>query len=367
MPPTAEPTAVADHTVDRAPAGGQRRGRRVALLATGGTIASAATPDGAGRRAALSPAELLDAIGPLGGVSVEPVVELARVNSWDVGPQLMWSIASRVRELAARDDVDGVVVTHGTDTIEETAFVADIATSTDTPVVFVAAMRASDEPSPDGPRNLRTALLAASGTAVAGQGVTVCLDDELHAARWVRKVHSHRLHALASPGGTPLATATPGDRLVRSPVRDLRRWSVSWPTHEVTAEVPLLTAYAGLSPHLVRTVLERTGARGLVLEGVGLGHVPAAVGGVLADAVEQGVVVVVATRVLSGGTWPVYGGAGGGVELSRSGTCDAGSLSAGKARLLLMACLAGADADAARTRFRVAVDVLGRAEGAGAA
>lgn len=339
---------------------GRRSRRTVALLTTGGTIASVAAPDGDGSAAGLSPQMLLDQAGSLGDVHVEPVLELARVNSSDVGPDLMWSIASRVEELARRPEVGGVVVTHGTDTIEETAFVADIVTSTEKPVVFVGSMRSADEPSADGPRNLRTAVLAASSAAMAGLGVTVCLDDELHAARWVRKIHSHRVGALASPGHGPVAAAVPGGGLARLAGADMRRWSVDWPTAGAADEdVPLVAAFPGIGPELVRAVVAFTGARGLVLEGFGAGHVPASIADVVSDLLDDGVVVVIATRVLGGGTWSLYGGAGKGVALRRAGVLAAGRLSAGKARLLLMACLAGAaDPATTRARFERAIQAL---------
>lgn len=331
--------------------------RKVALLATGGTIASVATAAG-GSAAELSPQHLLEGMGGWDEVRVEPVVEVARVNSWDVDPRLMWTIAARIDELAAEPSVDGVVVTHGTDTIEETAFVADVITRTRKPVVFVGAMRAADALSADGPGNLRTAVLAAADPAMVNTGVAVCLGGELHAARWVRKVHSHRLDAVASPGHAPLSTAAPDGKPLGPEVVRPRRWVVDWPIDDVNADLPLLAAYPGMTGDLLRVAVQVTAGRGLVLEGFGAGHVPAGVLPAVRELVDAGVVVVVATRVLCGGTWPLYGGPGGGVELQRAGVLAAGDLSAGKARLLLMACLAGADARTAGARFVRAVQVL---------
>lgn len=335
--------------------------RRVALVTTGGTIASVA-PEG--RRdpvAALSAPELLAGVGDLEGIVVEPVVELARSNSWDVDPALMWGVAGRVRDLVALPEVSGVVVTHGTDTVEETAFVTDLSVGTDKPVVFAVAMRAADELSADGPRNLRAALraAAASGTSL---GATVCLGDELHAARWVRKVHSRSMQALASPGHAPVAQAGPDGVWYASSTR-LPRWPVSWPVDVRSDDVPLVAAYTGLRPDLLDAVVHCTQARGLVLEGFGLGNLPGAAVDAVERLVAQGVVVVVATRTLEGGVWPVYGGRGGGADLRRAGVVAAGELSAAKARLLLLACLSGVDAPTARARFEQAVVVLGRSPG----
>ncbi len=338
--------------------------RTVALLATGGTIASVATAAG-GSAAELSPQHLLDGMGGWDDVRVEPVVEVARVNSWDVDPRLMWTIAARIDELAAAPSVDGVVVTHGTDAIEETAFVADIITRTPKPVVFVGAMRAADALSADGPGNLRTAVLAAADPAMVDAGVAVCLGGELHAARWVRKVHSYRLDAMASPGHAPLATTAPNGKPLGVELLRPRRWAVDWAIDDVDVDLPLVAAYPGMPVDLLRVAVQVTAGRGLVLEGFGAGHVPACVLPAVRELVNAGVVVVVATRVLGGGTWPLYAGPGGGVELQRAGVLAAGDLSAGKARLLLMACLAGADARTAGARFVRAVQVLSprRSEG----
>lgn len=333
--------------------------RRVAVLSTGGTIASVHSRDADGARVALAISEILGSVGDA-GVKTGPVLDLARVNSWNVDPGLMWRVAATIERLTARNDVDGVVVTHGTDTIEETAFVADVLTRTDKPVVFTAAMRSADALSADGPHNLATALRAAGSPAMRGLGVTVCLDDEVHAARWVRKWHTHRTGALTSVTG-PVATVDP-DGGVRRFCGALPRWTA--PATDVegvdTGCVPVVQAYTGMSPAILRAVVDAASARGLVIEGFGLGHVPGALINPVRDFIAAGVVVVISTRVPTGGTWPVYGGSGGGTDLTASGALAAGGLSAAKARLLLLACLTGQNPVQGAQTFREAVAVLGR-------
>jgi L-asparaginase len=328
---------------------------RVALLGTGGTIASTSGADGqlVARR---SVAELLDGCDVPTGVSVEPALDLDRINSWDMDPRRMWLLAARIEEALADPEVTGIVITHGTDTIEETAFAVDLVTSADKPVVFASAMRSADSTSADGPRNLSNAVTAAASPKLRGLGVLVNSSDELHAARWIRKVHTHHVNAFSSPTFGPVATFDPGGRL-RLVHRKIARWTPAWPL-DPDVQVVAITPYTGFTPGLVRAVIEHTGARGLVLEGFGLGNLPGGLTSVVGDLTERGVLVVIASRVLAGGTFPVYGGDGGGAGLACAGAVFARGLSAAKARLLLMCCLPDASMAEARARLTDALDVL---------
>jgi L-asparaginase len=342
-------------------------GRRIAVVSTGGTIASVRSDVEAGVTVALPISELLLGLKRPGISDVGPVVELARVNSWNVDPSLMGKLASAVCRLCARDDVDGVVVTHGTDTLEESAFLVDVLAGTDKPVVFTAAMRSADALSPDGPHNLEAALHAAASPALRGLGSMVCLGSELHAARWVRKQHTHSPAAFAS-GGRSLGTVDP-DGVVRRTSGALTRWiapDVDAPEAFRSDDVLVIAAYTGMSAAVLDAVVDAASPRGIVVDGFGLGHVPASLADPLRALVANGVVVVVSTRVPAGGTWAVYGGPGGGTDLAAMGVLRAGDLSAGKARLLLLACLTGRDPSVAHRMFKQAVTVLGEGmEGAG--
>jgi L-asparaginase len=310
----------------------------VRLIATGGTIASLADPETGAVRPAVSAEDLVATVPGLGPVAVEPV---AHVNGWNVTPETMLEVARRAAQGGP------VVVTHGTDTIEETAFLCDVTVEND--VVFAGAMRNGSEISADGPRN----LLCASQVAqeAAGLGTLLVLNDEVHAARWARKQDSSRVHALRSPGHGPVGIAVPGS--VRIALPPPRR--VLLPLPQSLPPVPVVQTYTGMEEHLIEAVLDATGAAGLVLEGTGLGNVPGSAERGIAAGVERGLPVVNATRVPTGGVHAVYGGPGGVVTLRELGVVGAGSLSAAKARLLLMLLLACDQAD----RFEEAVEVLG--------
>lgn len=302
--------------------------------------------------------ELLADVGDAASVEVGPVEELARVNGWNVDPDLMWRVAGAVHQFISSPEVDGVVVTHGTDTMEETAFLVDVLTASDKPVVFTAAMRSADATSPDGPHNLKGALRAAGSPALRGLGSVLCVNDDVHAARWARKTHSSRVDAFTSAPG-PVATVDP-DGEVRRLRGPLERWTLPGAhLNDITPEwVPVLHAYTGMSA--LGPAVNADTTRGLVIEGFGLGNLPGALVEPIRELIARGVVVVVTTRVPQGGTWPVYGGPGSGTELASSGVLGAGTLSTGKARLLLLACLAGQESGEAARTFQEAVEVLGR-------
>jgi L-asparaginase len=309
----------------------------VRLIATGGTIASLADPETGAVRPAVSAEDLVASVPGLGSVEVESV---AHVNGWNVTPETMLEVARRASKGGP------VVVTHGTDTIEETAFFCDLTVEND--VVFAGAMRNGSEISADGPRNLLCATQVAE--RAPGLGTVLVLNDEVHAARWARKQDSSRVHALRSPGHGPVGITVPGSVTITMPPP--RRLVLPLP--DALPAVPIVQTYTGIEDHLIETVLDATGAAGLVLEGTGLGNVPGSAERGIAAAVERGLPVVNATRVPTGGVHAVYGGPGGVVTQRELGVIGAGTLSAAKARLLLMLLLASNAVE----RFEEAVETL---------
>jgi L-asparaginase len=306
------------------------------VIATGGTIASLADPVTGAVRPAVGADDLIASVEGLD--RFEPrVEELERVNGWNVRPDVMLQVAARAQAAAADDAVTGIVVTHGTDTVEETAFLVDLLVRTDKPVAFAAAMRSGGEVGADGPRNLLNAATVAASPDARGLGAVLVLNDEVHAARWARKQDSYRVSAFVSPGEGPIGLVTPGDlRVLRRPAR-----LPAPPLPDaLDRPVPVVQTYTGIEENLVQAVIDATGAAGLVIEGTGLGNVPGTAERGIRAARERGLPVVVATRVPTGGTGAVYGGPGGGVTLRDLGVIPGGRLSSAKARLLLMTLLA---------------------------
>ena len=304
---------------------------RVHLLATGGTIASRRTDDGLS--ATTPAAELLAAAGPLPGLEVT-VSDLTTVPSFALTGADVRALVREVRRQLA-DGVDGVVVTHGTDTMEESAFLADLVHDDPRPVVFTGAQRPFDAPAPDGPANLADALRVAADPAARELGVLLAFDGLVFAARGVRKVETLRSAAFGAPGRGPVlrvagGTVVPRGRPPRPPALPL----------DLDTELPRVDVVAcaqGSDDALLRAAVA-AGAAGVVLEAFGAGNVPPLVAAAAAELVAGGVPVLVCSRVPSGPVAPLY--AGGGASLARDGALLGGDLSPWQGRLLLAAALA---------------------------
>ncbi|AQL43132.1 L-asparaginase [Halorientalis sp. IM1011] len=309
----------------------------VTVLGTGGTIAS--TAEGGGATPTLSTDALLEAVPGLAEVADVRTEQVAQIPSYE----LDFETAAEIRTTAAdaADSSDGVVVTHGTDTMAESAYLLDLTFAADVPVVFTGAQRRPDEPSPDGPSNLLTAVRAAVHDRLADVGgVYVAFDERLHAARDVQKVHTRRLDAFASPDAGHVASFTPeGVRFVREPGSR----SDPFPGTAVDPDlsVPIVSSGIGVDATALECARE-AGADAVVLEGTGLGNATAPLGDAVRETVERGVPVVVTTRCRAGSTAPVYGASGGGQTLAEHGAVFAGHLPAEKARLKLLVALSAA-------------------------
>jgi L-asparaginase len=325
----------------------------VRILTTGGTIASLPHPESGAKRPAVSGEELVASVPGLDRVADVQVEEVASASSWNLTPQDMLTVARRAGEALAEPDVDGVVVTHGTDTIEETAFLTDLTLRAEGPVVFVGAMRTPDEPSADGPRNLLNAARVAAAPEARAAGAVVAISDEIHAARWVRKLDSAVVSAFRSPRRGPIGHVTPTS--LELPWVPPRGFTID-PPEQLSQEVALVAAYPGMDGAVIEAALDAGGAAGLVVEGTGSGNVPGTAVGGIVTALERGLPVILATRVPGGATGSGYGSPGGGAALRELGAVGAGPLSAGKARMLLMVLLArGLTGEAAAREFEAAV------------
>jgi L-asparaginase len=322
--------------------------RRVLILATGGTIAGAG-PSGIDpryRAADLPVDALLRALPDLHTLGRVTGESFAQIGSQDMDGARWLALAARIGAVFAEDAADGVVVTHGTDTLEETAYFLHLVVKSARPVVLTGAMRAATSLSPDGPLNLYNAVAVAADPGAAGRGAIVVLNDDLHSARDVTKSHTTDVQTFVSPGPGLLGTASYGR------IRYFRRPSL---LHTVASElavdgrtelprVDVLYAYAGMPADLVAACRDR-GARGIVVAGVGNGNLPAAARDALAAAAHDGVVVVRSTRVASGDVFRNVE-----IDDDAHGFVAADQLNPQKARVLLMLCLA-------RSLFASAVEV----------
>jgi L-asparaginase len=309
-------------------------GALVVVVSTGGTIAMRPEP-GTGKLVPLvSGDELVETIGWPEAPPLE-LDDFVSVPSFDVHGDLALSLARRVAAHAARPDVAGVVVPHGTDTMEESVYLIDRLLDADTPVVLTGAQRGADQSDADGPRNLRDAIRVASSVEARGLGAVVVFAGEIHTGREARKVHTSAVRAFGSPGFGPIGHVD-GDAVVvrRTPVR-----LPALPAPERLAVVDLHRLYAGSDGRFIRHSLE-TGAEGIVIEGTGRGNANDQVVEAVRESVAQGVPVAVCSRCAAGRVEPVYG-RGGGRDLAEAGALFAGDLAGPKTRVLLQLALAG--------------------------
>ena len=319
----------------------------VQIVTTGGTIASRVDPATGAALPVLTGAELLAQAPSLADVAKVRVTEFGLIGSWNMTPPLMADLARAVAEILADLEVSGVVITHGTDTMEETAFALDLLLDTSRPVVLTGAMRNPTLTGPDGPRNLLDAARTVADPGAAGLGVLVVMNGEVHAARHVTKTHTTALDTFASPGLGPVAlVADDGLWLRRRPLP-----SVHLPLAEPAPRIYLIKMAAGMDDLFLRAALD-AGADGVVIEGAGTGNVFAEWEASIRALIEAGTPVVLASRCLDGRVTPTYGGPGGALTLRDLGVIPAGDLSGPKARLALaFARGAGFDAEAIRALF----------------
>ena len=309
----------------------------VVVLATGGTIASRQNITQGTSMPSLSGDQLVDAVPALKKVARVRSEQIANVGSRDMTPALWVRIAARANELLAQPDVAGIVITHGTDTLEETAYFLDLTIASSKPVVVVASQRPASDPDSDGPRNLLDAVRVAVSPEAAGKGVLVVLNGQINAARDVTKTHTSQVETFRSLEFGELGIAdSDAVRFYRAP---LRRQTIAVDGRTQLGRVEIVYNYAGADGRLIRALIREEGLAGLVVAGVGLGNVTAGVADAIEEARAKGVPVVIGTRVLSGRIFSLGAGKSSAIGLKNMGCVLADNLNPQKARVLLMLAL----------------------------
>ncbi|MFC9980777.1 asparaginase [Gordonia sp. NPDC127522] len=328
------------------------------LISTGGTIAAHTTDDGA--VPALGSAALLSAAGTIAtatgtgdsgtGDSGTPrtpspirTVDLMSVDSSAMTVADQFAVVRAIADALADPAVRGVVITHGTDTMEETAYLADLYATDERPVVFTGAMLPSDSPRADGPSNLTAALAAIDDPTARGRGVLVAMGGRLLPARGLFKVSTTDPVAFDTVQGTGRADDPPVPRRVLAGSVPVGR----------PARVDAFTLYPGVSPGLIAASVAQNAA-GVVLAATGSGNTHPDITAEVALAVQRGVIVVVTSRVPYGEVTATYGGGGGAVDLRRAGAIVSPWLRAPQARMALIALLTSGHDPASITEFFVA-------------
>ncbi len=303
--------------------------KEILIILTGGTISMKAK----GTLGVVPSSELGDLLlefPQLESVAKVEVLDYMNIPSPYVTPDMMLELA-RLIDIKIID-YDGVVITHGTDTLEETAFLCDLVLTTRKPVVFTAAMRSGSDVGLDGPRNIIGAVRVASHHDSVDKGVLVVMNDEIHTARDVVKSDTGKVDAFRSTGYGPLGSVDP-DTIVyhRNALYRENVW-----TDRLDTRVDLIKAVAGMDGKHIQSSVTG-GAKAIVIEAFGRGNLPQYLVGDIQAALDKNVLVVISSRTYTGRVMAEYGYEGGGKHLESLGCILAGDLKGAKVRLKLMA------------------------------
>jgi L-asparaginase len=303
----------------------------IVLVFTGGTISMRHDASAGGAVPSLRGKDILD-LTP----GIDRIAAL-QIDDWGAypGPHMtverMWALRSRLIEHLARPDVDGLVVTHGTDSLEESAYLMARSISTDKPIVFTGAMRTSSDLGWDGPGNLAAAVRVASAPEARSQGVMLVMYDRIHSALDVTKGHTAMLDAFDSPGLGPLGIVDDGVVIFRRSLPD------NVPTIEPASlgePVDIVYAWAGADSRLLEASAKA--ARGVVIAAMGRGNVPTEMLAGIDAFIGAGKPVVISSRSSRGRVGPTYGYPGAGRRLLERGAIMAGGRRPQQARIDLM-------------------------------
>ncbi|MCX5804122.1 MAG: asparaginase [Proteobacteria bacterium] len=307
----------------------------VKLIATGGTIAMKIDPVKKAPVPAISGEDLVSTVPEIANIAKIEVLNLSNVPS-DYMDQDRWvSLQKEIVKALSRPEVAGVIVSHGTDTLEETAYFLDLTVPSKKPIVLIGAQRNASEKDFDGPRNLLNATRVCVSPDAIGKGAMIILNNQINAAREVTKTHTSDVETFKS-GDFGFIGNADNDRVIfyRSP---LRRQYIQLKQDKLPY-VEIVSMYGGAEGTLVRAAV-KAGAKGIIIQALGWGNVNIPMYEAIKEAIGKGIPVVISTRVFNGRVLPVYGFLGGGQTLKEAGAIFADNLPPQKARILLMLAL----------------------------
>jgi L-asparaginase len=268
--------------------------------------------------------------------------KLADIECYDFGkypgphmtPELMFRLSNKINEFVKKDKYRGIIVTHGTDTLEETAYLLDLTIKTEIPIVVIGSMKNSSEPDWDGPRNLIDAINICLSDNARNLGVLVCLNGDINAASEVTKIYTEQVDSFHSLDFGTLGFVQQGRVIINRLPRKLEKIK----TNKIVTNVDMLTVYAGMNDKFFKFSTD-SGVSGIVVEALGIGNVtPKAYDGIK-YAVEKNIPVVLVSRCPAGETDKIYGYPGAGKWLHSIGVIFSDYLNGQKARIKLMLAL----------------------------
>lgn len=309
--------------------------KKVVVIFNGGTISMTVDPRIKAAVPTLSGEEIMSMVTGIENYAKIESYTFSNLPGPHMTPELMMDLSKYIQSFLIREDICGVVVTHGTDSLEETAYLLHLTIDNPKPVIVTGSMRNSSELGYDGPANLSASICTAISDEARNRGVLVCLNDELNCASEVTKSHSMHLNTFQSPEFGPIGIIDNNEAIF---YRDsLKKEHIK--TERIETGVDLIKACAGMDSKLIDFCVQQ-GARGLVIEAMGRGNIPPKMADGVKIAIEKGVVVVMVSRCFKGRVLDSYGYPGGGKELRNAGVIFGDILPGQKARIKLMLALA---------------------------
>lgn len=306
---------------------------KVAVLFTGGTISMTVDEQIGAAIPTLSGHEILSMVSNIDKLADIEIIEYGDYPGPHIDVAHLMNIRRITKDLLGKEEICGVIITHGTDSLEESAYFLDLMIRSSKPVILVGAMRNSSELGYDGPSNLAAAVCTAISPKATDKGVLVVLNNEVNAAREVMKTNTLSLNTFHSPYG-PIGSIDTNDLILHRTT--VNREYID--TETVETKVVIVKSYIGMDSTLLRASVD-AGMKGIVIEAMGRGNLPPHALEGVEYAIQNKVTVVVVSRCPSGRVMESYGYHGGGKELSNMGVILGGDLTGQKARIKLMIAL----------------------------
>lgn len=311
---------------------------KVAILFTGGTISMSVDPRIGAAIPSLSGEEIMSMVTNIDKFAEIESINFSQLPGPHIDPLMMMKIRDEVLKIISRPDITGVIITHGTDTLEETAYLLDLTIHSEKPIIVIGAMRNSSELGYDGPSNLAAAVCTAISPEAKNKGVLVVMNNTVNAASEVTKTNTLSLDTFQSMEFGPLGIVDNDKLILRRDI--IHRQHI--PATSIVTDVSLIKCVAGMDSKMFRFCAD-SGSKGIVIEGMGRGNVPPAMLEGIQYALDKKVAVVLVSRCPTGRVLDTYGYEGGGRQLRQMGVLFGGSLPGQKARIKLMLALSITD------------------------
>lgn len=312
--------------------------KKIAIVFTGGTLSMKIDPRLAAVIPALSSEEIMSMVTNIDKIADIEVINFSNLPGPHMTPEKIMELSNLLKQLLSRNDIVGAVITHGTDTLEETAFLLDLNVITEKPIVMVASMRNSSELGYDGPSNIAAAIATAAAENARNKGCLIVLNNEVNAASEVTKSHTLSLNTFKSLEFGPLGVVDNNEVIF---YRNMTRHEYIDVDH-LEKKVYLIKAVMGMDSDMIIHVVNK-GAKGIVIEGMGRGNLPPTMIEGIDYAIKNNVRIVLVSRCPMGRVLDSYGYEGAGRDLRNKGVILGGNLNGQKARIKLMLALARSD------------------------